>query len=1000
MTNGLDLRPPTVQRIDVTADRGAREGNAQPPDPEELGRRQGPGVQPLPERRSVQALHDEEWPAVVSSHVVEDADARVAQSRSRTEGRECGPYIQCGTGGGALYCAGTPPWGFSVALLEGTQLGPYEVIAPLGAGGMGEVYRARDTRLRREVAIKVLPPELVADEERRRRFLQEARAASALNHPNIVTIHEIETVGGVDFIVMEYVAGQTLDAVIPKQGMPWSEALRVAIPIADALSAAHEKGIVHRDLKPANVALTREGVVKVLDFGLAKLLWQDVEDTGETQTTLSAARTGAGAIAGTAAYMSPEQATGGKLDARTDIFSFGALLYEMVTGRKAFGGRTVSDTLQAVVRDQPPAPRERVPAIPEPLERLILLCLRKEPDRRFQHMSDVKVQLLEVKEAAESRSVAPVAPPAAGRRPWLRRAAWAGTAILLIAVAVAAVWRLWPRELPAPTVVQLTSERNAGAGSFSPDGTQVVYHSLGETGDNWDLWLKIVGQAEARRLTTDPAADRFPAWSPDGTQIAFTRSGVRATPVLVGTIHLISPMGGAARRLCELPALPGLSWSPDGRWLAAALLADGPPARIHLVSTASGEAHALTSSKPGEFNIAPSFSPDGRALAYATCLRGGADMTLVRCTLNVLSLDSDLRPQGPARAVTQPLLGMTGTTWTGDGASVVYATADYLWRVRADGSGSPERLELAGRNALMPSVSKAGTRLSFVRANQEMDIYRLPFGGSPSPLLASAFADVFPKHSPDGKRIAFQSGRAGGGYQDQAIWLAEVDGSNATRLTRGPGVLQGSPSWSPDGQWVAFDAGSEIGQMAIWVIRTDGSGLRQVTRDPGRAVVPSWSRDGRFIYFASNRTGRLEVWRVAAEGGTEEQITSEGGACPVESPDGRTLYYQAAERGALLARPISGGRPRTVLPCVPTLESWAVGPRGIVHVQCGPPDAGRDAVREQTLRYLHLATGKDEPLATVEGDWIGGVSVSPDGKTILYGRSVSSSNLMMIDNFR
>jgi Tol biopolymer transport system component len=246
--------------------------------------------------------------------------------------------------------------------------------------------------------------------------------------------------------------------------------------------------------------------------------------------------------------------------------------------------------------------------------------------------------------------------------------------------------------------------------------------------------------------------------------------------------------------------LPGLSWSADGRWLAAALLAE-PLARIHLVSAASGEARALTSSKPGESDIAPSLSPDGRALAYATCLRSAStDTTLKRCTLNVLFFDSDLRPQGPARAVTQPILGMTGTAWTGDGASIVYTTVDYLWRVRADGTGSPERVELAGRNPLLPSVSKAGTRLAFARLNVEMGIDQLPFGGSPSPLLASAYADIFPKHSPDGRRIAFMSGRAGGRFQDQAIWLADVDGSNATRLTRAPGSLQGSPSWSPDGQ--------------------------------------------------------------------------------------------------------------------------------------------------------------------------------------------------------
>ena len=288
--------------------------------------------------------------------------------------------------------------------------------------------------------------------------------------------------------------------------------------------------------------------------------------------------------------------------------------------------------------------------------------------------------------------------------------------------------------------------------------------------------------------------------------------------------------------------------------------------------------------------------------------------------------------------------------------------------------------------------------MSFARLNAQMGIDQLPFGGSPSPLLQSSYADIFPKHSPNGRRIAFQSGRAGGRSEDQAIWLADVDGSNATRLTRGPGVLQGSPSWSPDGQSIAFDAGAEIGKMDIWTIRTDGSGLHQVTRDPGPDVVPSWSRDGRFIYFASTRTGRHEVFRVPAEGGAEEQLTSDGGAAPVESVDGRTLYYQSAERGALLARPTSGGQPRTVLSCVPTMFSWAVGARGIVHVECGLP--GADAVRRQTLRYLDFASGRDEPLATVEGFWIGGLSISPDGKSILYGRSVTSSALMMIDNFR
>ncbi|HEX9186846.1 MAG TPA: serine/threonine-protein kinase, partial [Vicinamibacteria bacterium] len=332
-------------------------------------------------------------------------------------------------------------------LLEGTRLGPYEVMAPLGAGGMGEVYRARDTRLGREVAIKVLPGDRMADEGRRLRFVQEARAASALNHPNIVTIHEIESAEDVDFIVMEYVLGQTLDGLIPKHGMAVSDVLRLAIPIAQALAAAHSRGIVHHDLKPANVIVTREGVVKVLDFGLAKRVTDERDDTGETLTTASgsAAVTRAGVVAGTAGYMSPEQATGGKASARSDVFSFGAVLYEMVTGRRAFSGETVSDTLTAVVSEQPKSPRELVPGIPEALERVILRCLRKEPERRFQHMSDVKVELQELKEDSERAAVR------AARPAWNRRAGWrmAGAAVLLSAAAAAAwLWRFGAPPLP------------------------------------------------------------------------------------------------------------------------------------------------------------------------------------------------------------------------------------------------------------------------------------------------------------------------------------------------------------------------------------------------------------------------------------------------------------------------------------------------------------------------------------------------------------------------
>lgn len=429
-------------------------------------------------------------------------------------------------------------------LAAGDRLGSYEIAGTLGAGGMGEVYRARDTRLGREVAIKVLPAEKLSDPTRRARFEQEARAVAALNHPHIVTIHEIESAGGVDFIVMERVAGRTLDAIIPSHGMRFGEVLRIAIPLADALAAAHGAGIVHRDLKPANVMVTPGGVVKVLDFGLAKLT-QAEDASGEDDTTLDAqARLSRpGTVAGTPAYMSPEQASGRPVDARSDIFSFGALLYEMVTGRRPFGGGSTAEMLAALLKAPPQPPSEVVADLPKELERIILRCLRKEPERRFQHMTDLKVELQEVKEESDSAAVAP-ARAQAGRR----RAAWAvgGLAALLIASATAAwLWRSRGAPLPPPRVVPLTAlQGDETFPTFSPDGQQVAFSWNGEKADNRDIYVKMIGSSELHRLTTDPAPDSFPAWSPDGRRIAFVRRGA---------IHSISPLGGPDRSRSSRP---------------------------------------------------------------------------------------------------------------------------------------------------------------------------------------------------------------------------------------------------------------------------------------------------------------------------------------------------------------------------------------------------------------------------------------------------------------
>jgi eukaryotic-like serine/threonine-protein kinase len=882
-----------------------------------------------------------------------------------------------------------------MTLAAGARLGPYEVLGLLGTGGMGEVYRARDTRLGREVAIKVLPVERLADQARRARFVQEARAASALNHPNIVTIHEIESAEGVDFIVMELVPGKTLDAVIPRHGMRLGEALRLAIPLADALAAAHAAGIVHRDFKPANVMVAPEGVVKVLDFGLAKLTETQEGDIEDAPTLDAPARLSRpGVVAGTPAYMSPEQASGSTVDARSDVFSFGSVLYEMVTGRRPFAGGSSAETLTALLKEPPKPPSELVPDVPKELERIVLHCLRKEPGRRFQHMADVRVELEELQEESDSQALASAAVAAATRRSRRRWTASAVAGCLILAMAAGLMlWRLRRSQLPAPRLVQLTWTRQADSGSFSPDGSQFAFASTGDREDHSDVWLKIVGEAEARRLTTDAAADAFPAWSPDGKQIAFVRTDPGAP---AGAIYLVSPLGGPERRLSDFPTRGQLSWSPDGRWLAAARAraeseVSPESGGIHLIPASGGESRPLTWPKAPAYDVDAAFSPDGRALAYASC-----EGQLGACDVHVLPLDTQLRPSSAARRLPGPKAWVQGLTWTRDGRSILYCIRggqhSHLWRVQADGSAAPDRLELAGPGAYNPSTASSRDRLLFSRVSYDCHMLRLQVGAAARPFIESSSFDPNPQYSADGRRVAFCSDRVD---ERSEIWLADADGTNVTRLTRGPGRGQCSPRWSPDGRAIAFDSQADNGRFDIWTIGVDGSGLRQVTRDPADENMPSWSRDGRFLYYSSNRTGRNEIWRVPVRGGREEQVTREGGFLPFESLDGRTLYYKRAQEGPLLARPTAGGEERTIAACV---EYWdyAVGPQGVFYVDCGTADP---AASRRLLRHWDAATGRDREVATLDFG-PDGLTASPDGASLLYSLVRRTSDLVMIEDFR
>ena len=688
-----------------------------------------------------------------------------------------------------------PAWEPDRSLLTaGQQVSHYQIQEKLGQGGMGAVYRAYDTQLRRPVALKVLPPEYASDPERRSRLLREARAASALNHPNIVVTYEVGSDNGVDFIAMEFIEGKCLGEIIPAGGLPLGKSLDYAVQIAGGLAKAHAAGVVHRDLKPGNIMLTgpasgHPGLVKLLDFSLARRV-----ELGEGQDPTLTLE---GAILGTPAYMSPEQAQGRPVDARSDVFSFGSVLYQMVTGRRAFEKDSHISTLAAVVQEEP---RPLPSSVPRDLEKIIARCLRKDPERRFQNMADVRVALLELKEESESGRLPEAAAAPARQRAWL----WAGAAVLVLALLGTGLWLIERRAtpLPQPSVMPVTTYPGSQTEpSFSPDGKQVAFSWDGEKGDNPSIYAKLLGETNALRLTTSPTGDYFPAWAPDGKRIAFRRTGSD------GGVYTVSALGGAERKLTGLGTGYQMSWSPDGKWLA--MTGNTQEDRgIFLLPVEGGEPRRISNPKPPAFDRWPAFAPDGHKLAYAGCT------ALNFCDVWVQELGSGYSPQGRPRQFTRNATAFSGLTWSRDGGLLIYSASQsvaalpYLWRTGIDGRQPPQRLEIAGPHASSPSASPTASRLVFYRWFVDYDIWRYQMNGGMGPFIVSSLNESNPHFSPDGTRIAFESNRSG---EAEEIWVAQADGSKPVQMTNGPGRFQGSPSWSPDGRWIAFNSQRQDG---------------------------------------------------------------------------------------------------------------------------------------------------------------------------------------------
>ena len=883
----------------------------------------------------------------------------------------------------------------------GTTLGHYKVTERIGAGGMGIVYKARDLHLDRFVALKILPHEKVAEPERKRRFVQEAKAASALNHPNIVHVYDIDQADGTDFIAMEYVEGRTLDQLIPGKGMRLGEALKCSAQIADALAAAHTAGIVHRDLKPANVMVTEKGLVKVLDFGLAKLAERTESDELGTTETMEP-RTEEGTILGTVAYMSPEQAEGRKIDTRSDIFSFGSMLYEMLTGQRAFGGHTRVSTMAAILRDEPKLIAEAAGAIPRDVEKLVRRCLQKDVQRRFQHMDDVKIALEELKEESESGVLRAAVPVVARRVLPAKYAVIAVAAVVILAAGAYWLTRQRSNEQEAPlTAGPLTSYAGEEAcPSFSPDGTQVAFQWCTEgPSANCDIYVKQISVEPPQRLTFDPADNFSPAWSPDGQFIAFLRRLSLSDAALL----VIPQRGGEARVLVEsgvsLPTdvtLACLAWTLDSKWLAFPWAEPGKSdGGLFLLSVETLEKRRLTEGKDAN----PAFSPDGRTLAFARGKGGAGSDTYL------LHLGEGGVPRGAPELVASGHPFCRGVAWTPDGSEIVLAINSYgsggLWRMAASASAKSRRLPVVSEDVWQPAISLQGNRLAYTVPQWKIGIWGVELRGmdrkpgAPFRLVPSTRSEACPAYSPDGKRIAFTSDRSG----HFEIWKSNSDGSNAVQLTSFASGEATGPSWSPDGREFAFMVGTG-GEWSVYVMSANGSAPRRLTSErTGAMPWPCWAPDGRSIYFVSSRSGSSEIWKIPAAGGDAVQVTRNGGNLPQVSPDGRLLYYSKSDRDpeqcSVWRMPVGGGQEAEVIDSVNCDGLWAALQQGVYFI--GKPDEKR----QSDIRFYEFATGKTSRIMTVDREMFKRVAVSPDGRTILWPQyDQGGSDLMLVKNFR
>ena len=879
----------------------------------------------------------------------------------------------------------------------GDRLGRFEILGLLGAGGMGEVYRARDPQLQRDVAIKVLPEALFDHADRRRRFEQEARAAGGLNHPNILSVFDVGVEGGASYIVAELLTGETLRARMGGRPLPVRKAAEFGLQIANGLAAAHDHGVVHRDIKPDNLFVTTDGRIKILDFGLAKLIGPDASGNTETVTVDGEQRT---PVIGTVAYMSPEQARGRPIDHRTDVFSFGVVLYEMLAGFPPFQRATTTDTLNAILQDDP-VDLPRGDSGMAVLEGTVRRCLEKKPDERFQNCRDLAFHL--ETRPLESGSVDP-----AGRQRRSRRAILAtiGLVVLTAAAALGAFMATRPTSAPGPAPYRVRQMTNLVGleeyPSISPNGDMVAF-TANQDGRR-QIFVRYVTTGRALPVTTDDADHELPRWLANGSALVYFSP--EAPGEVQGAIYRVPTLGGSPQRV--IASIGGGDVSREGRLACFRLDQE----RIQLVtSTLDGADVKVIAQLDTQYYRYPRWSPDNRWIAY----QAGDGY---RWNIYVIAARDG---QAPIQ-LTADSTSINGLAWRPDGTGIVHAssrgtTVPYLsplalWEVGWDGEQVPRsprllrQLTSAGMSYEQPDVHESGL-IAATRMLMRSDVWTFPVDGAAPEntqrgqrVTRQTGHVLTPTASPVSDEVAFLSDN--GGHVN--VWVTTKQGPpRQVTLDDDPNVVIGVPIWSPDGKWIAYvSSKGNVGLVfGVWLIRPDGSEPRQVAP---KGFGVAWSDDGHWLYYVESASSVIK--RIAVAGGEPEAVESEP-ARNVIGAHGSTLYF-VVERALMDGRPEFEIRAATLgtgaARVIKTIPAARVASWQVINPALSPDG------RSLAVPLTDGATTNIWALSTEDGRWrqvtdfgdravfiARRVSWSHDGRSILAAIGEGDADVVLLD---